>query len=106
MFANKARLEKKKYTLHPGLTDFMDRFLEEQEGSRDRSSSPSQMTYNITIGTDNKINVIIPSNFLIWQDLLIMVPVLLQIMLQHRLNTHRHRHLHPHPHPHPMQMGR
>ncbi|XP_053612557.1 mesoderm induction early response protein 1 [Plodia interpunctella] len=31
IFANKARLEKKKYTLHPGHTDYMDRFLEEQE---------------------------------------------------------------------------
>lgn len=31
VFANKARLEKKKYSLHPGLTDYMDRFLEEQE---------------------------------------------------------------------------
>ncbi len=31
IFANKARLEKKKYSLHPGLTDYMDRFLEEQE---------------------------------------------------------------------------
>ncbi|XP_047114110.1 mesoderm induction early response protein 1 isoform X3 [Schistocerca piceifrons] len=41
IFANKARLEKKKYTLHPGITDYMDRFLEEQEGHRDRSSSPN-----------------------------------------------------------------
>ncbi|XP_056646771.1 mesoderm induction early response protein 1-like isoform X5 [Diorhabda carinulata] len=40
IFANKARLEKKKYALHPGLTDFMDRFLEDQD-SRDRSSSPN-----------------------------------------------------------------
>lgn len=31
VFANKARLDKKKYSLHPGLTDYMDRFLEEQE---------------------------------------------------------------------------
>lgn len=31
VFANKARLDKKKYNLHPGLTDYMDRFLEEQE---------------------------------------------------------------------------
>lgn len=44
VFANKTRLEKKKYTLHPGLTDFMDRFLEEQE--RDRSSSPNNTTGN------------------------------------------------------------
>ncbi|XP_067005145.1 mesoderm induction early response protein 1 [Anabrus simplex] len=43
IFANKARLEKKKYTLHPGITDYMDRFLEEQETvvHRDRSSSPN-----------------------------------------------------------------
>ncbi|GLG97759.1 REST corepressor [Gryllus bimaculatus] len=46
IFANKARLEKKKYTLHPGITDYMDRFLEEQESgavshNRDRSSSPN-----------------------------------------------------------------
>jgi len=40
MFANKVRLEKKKYILHPGVTDFMDRFLEEHD-SRDRSSSPN-----------------------------------------------------------------
>lgn len=58
IFANKSRLEKKKYTLHPGLTDFMDRFLEEQDGaqgqgaaqgggnSRDRSSSPNIQTCN------------------------------------------------------------
>ncbi|XP_014248173.1 mesoderm induction early response protein 1-like [Cimex lectularius] len=43
IFANKARLEKKKYTLHPGITDYMDRFMEDQEGStgRDRSTSPN-----------------------------------------------------------------
>lgn len=71
VFANKARLEKKKYSLHPGLTDYMDRFLEEQEctgvsggngsiggnlsgnngsimGIRDRSSSPgvNSLMYN------------------------------------------------------------
>lgn len=33
IFANKTRLEKKKYNLHPGLTDYMDRFLEEQENN-------------------------------------------------------------------------
>jgi len=31
VFANKSRLEKKKYTLHPGTTDFMERFLDEQD---------------------------------------------------------------------------
>lgn len=49
IFANKTRLEKKKYTLHPGLTDFMDRFLEDQDG-RDRSSSPN-VQFN---SSDNK----------------------------------------------------
>lgn len=46
IFANKARLEKKKYTLHPGHTDYMDRFLEEQEASGAgvvRPVSPSPM---------------------------------------------------------------
>lgn len=51
MFASKIRLEKKKYALHPGTTDYMDRFLDEQENSqqqltplqpRDRSTSPSE----------------------------------------------------------------
>ncbi|ELU18108.1 hypothetical protein CAPTEDRAFT_219441 [Capitella teleta] len=45
VFANKNRLEKKKYALHPGVTDYMDRFLDEQDSSaqlpRERSSSPS-----------------------------------------------------------------
>ncbi|XP_065351208.1 mesoderm induction early response protein 1-like isoform X2 [Cloeon dipterum] len=43
MFAHKTRLEKKKYALHPGITDYMDRILDEQESSgqtRDRSLSP------------------------------------------------------------------
>ncbi|XP_022257587.1 mesoderm induction early response protein 1-like [Limulus polyphemus] len=43
VFASKNRLEKKKYALHPGTTDYMDRFLDEQENSptqRDQSSSP------------------------------------------------------------------
>lgn len=58
VFANKARLEKKKYTLHPGLTDFMDRFLEEQEGARDRSSSPNIqcINTNISAGEGKKSN--------------------------------------------------
>ncbi|XP_044741773.1 mesoderm induction early response protein 1 isoform X2 [Chrysoperla carnea] len=42
VFANKTRLEKKKYTLHPGITDFMDRFLDEQDqmSNQERSTSP------------------------------------------------------------------
>ncbi|KAI1280544.1 Mesoderm induction early response protein 1 [Halotydeus destructor] len=31
IFASKFRIEKKKYSLHPGTTDYMDRFLDEQE---------------------------------------------------------------------------
>ncbi|CAG4949327.1 unnamed protein product [Colias eurytheme] len=48
IFANKTRLEKKKYTLHPGHTDYMDRFLEEQEATATsvvRPVSPSMMVY-------------------------------------------------------------
>jgi len=41
VFANSFRIEKKKYTLHPGTTDYMERFIDEQEGSRDRSASPN-----------------------------------------------------------------
>ncbi|XP_056633698.1 mesoderm induction early response protein 1-like [Diorhabda sublineata] len=48
IFANKVRLEKKKYALHPGVTDFMDRFLEDQD-MRDSSSSP-----NVQIVDDKK----------------------------------------------------
>ena len=31
VFANKNRLEKKKYALHPGITDYMDKFIEDHE---------------------------------------------------------------------------
>ncbi|XP_041357861.1 mesoderm induction early response protein 1-like [Gigantopelta aegis] len=44
VFANKNRLEKRKYALHPGVTDYMDRFLDDADPSnppRDRSSSPN-----------------------------------------------------------------
>ncbi|XP_015926300.1 mesoderm induction early response protein 1 isoform X3 [Parasteatoda tepidariorum] len=54
VFASKNRIEKKKYALHPGTTDFMDRFLDEQENpssNRDRSSSPSS---RIPIYDENK----------------------------------------------------
>ncbi|XP_045157885.1 mesoderm induction early response protein 1-like [Mercenaria mercenaria] len=46
IFANKTRLEKRRYTLHPGVTDYMERFLDDQETpptptpARDRSASP------------------------------------------------------------------
>lgn len=52
VFANKVRLEKKKYTLHPGVTDFMDRFLEDHE-VRDRSSSPAAQ--GVVVVDDKKV---------------------------------------------------
>jgi len=41
VFANSFRMEKKKYTLHPGTTDYMERFIDEQEAGRERSTSPN-----------------------------------------------------------------
>ncbi|XP_046544736.1 mesoderm induction early response protein 1-like [Haliotis rubra] len=44
IFAHKNRLEKRKYALHPGVTDYMDRFLDDQDAvnpTRDRSASPN-----------------------------------------------------------------
>ncbi|XP_067135369.1 mesoderm induction early response protein 1 isoform X2 [Centruroides vittatus] len=55
VFASKNRLEKKKYALHPGTTDYMDRFLDEQENPsthRDRSSSPSM--HSLMFGDSKK----------------------------------------------------
>lgn len=61
VFANKARLEKKKYNLHPGLTDYMDRFLEEQDstgngviGTRDRSLSPNVNSHLLYVNGKNQ----------------------------------------------------
>lgn len=60
VFANKGRLEKKKYSLTPGLTDYMDRFLEDnndqmncqtQPLTRDNSLSPG---FNTTLYTENR----------------------------------------------------
>ncbi|XP_046482083.1 mesoderm induction early response protein 1 isoform X2 [Neodiprion pinetum] len=50
IFTSKARIDKKKYSLHPGITDYMDRFLEEQEGVRDRSSSPNNHCHHSVDG--------------------------------------------------------
>lgn len=47
IFANKARLEKKKYSLHPGLTDYMDRFLEEQENNGVSGNTSASNATNI-----------------------------------------------------------
>ncbi|XP_078658130.1 mesoderm induction early response protein 1-like isoform X2 [Branchiostoma floridae x Branchiostoma belcheri] len=42
MFANHARLGKKKYNFHPGVTDYMDRLLDESESqASSRASSPN-----------------------------------------------------------------
>ncbi|XP_072172818.1 mesoderm induction early response protein 1-like isoform X2 [Diadema setosum] len=40
MFANQSRLVKKKYHLHPGITDYMDRFLDDMDNSM--SPPPAQ----------------------------------------------------------------
>ncbi|XP_055316853.1 mesoderm induction early response protein 1 isoform X2 [Sitodiplosis mosellana] len=55
IFANKARLEKKKYNLHPGLTDYMDRFLEEQEnnGGISISNSSNNIITGVSHGNNN-----------------------------------------------------
>lgn len=45
IFANKARLGKKKYSLHPGVTDYMERFLEGDERSRTESPSIHSLLY-------------------------------------------------------------
>ncbi|XP_022709529.1 mesoderm induction early response protein 1-like isoform X2 [Varroa jacobsoni] len=42
VFTSRTRLEKKKYALHPGTTDYMDKFLDEQEALVSRSSSPGE----------------------------------------------------------------
>jgi len=52
VFANSFRIEKKKYTLHPGTTDYMERFIDEQETGRDRSVSPSY--HSLIYGDRNK----------------------------------------------------
>lgn len=58
IFANKARLEKKKYNLNPCVTDFMDKYLEEYENNggtnRDRSASPNVNNSNSLLLADSK----------------------------------------------------
>lgn len=46
MYASKWRIEKKKYSLHPGTTDYMDRFLDEQENFALQSHSLVSPTYS------------------------------------------------------------
>ncbi|XP_070563895.1 mesoderm induction early response protein 1-like [Ptychodera flava] len=46
-FANQARLSKPKYKLHPGITDYMDRFLDDSEtNTASRSVSPHSHLLN------------------------------------------------------------
>lgn len=58
VFANKARLEKKKYNLNPCVTDFMDKYLEEYDNNggtnRDRSASPNVNNSNSLLLADTK----------------------------------------------------
>jgi len=58
VFANKARLEKKKYNLNPCVTDFMDKYLEEYDNNggtnRDRSASPNVNNSNSLLMADSK----------------------------------------------------
>jgi hypothetical protein len=58
VFANKSRLEKKKYNLNPCVTDFMDKYLEEYDNNggtnRDRSASPNVSNSNSLLSADSK----------------------------------------------------
>lgn len=58
VFANKSRLEKKKYNLNPCVTDFMDKYLEEYDNNggtnRDRSASPNVNNSNSLLLADSK----------------------------------------------------
>lgn len=58
VFANRAKLEKRKYALTPGITDYMERFIEEQQretsvSARGASSStaPASSCSSLTPGT-------------------------------------------------------
>jgi len=41
------------FLLFSGTTDYMDRFIDEQDASRDRSSSPTNY-HSLIFGGDNK----------------------------------------------------
>jgi len=64
VFANSFRIEKKKYTLHPGTTDYMERFMDEQDVARDRSISPNyhSIIYGESKKSEVKNNELCPSN--------------------------------------------
>ncbi|RWS24548.1 mesoderm induction early response protein 1-like protein [Leptotrombidium deliense] len=64
-FASKWRIEKKKYSLHPGTTDYMDRFLDEQENLALQAHSLSSSSYNLQPTTRQTVHAsysIMPSS--------------------------------------------
>ncbi|CAG2107150.1 unnamed protein product [Medioppia subpectinata] len=60
VFATKFRVEKKKYSLHPGTTDYMDRFLDEQENMALTNMSSSSSSLN-NMMSSNKQQLLHPS---------------------------------------------
>ncbi len=55
VFANATRMEKKKYALHPGTTDYMDRFIDEQDTVRDPTApSYHSLLYGTEMRTRNQ----------------------------------------------------
>ncbi|RWS04009.1 mesoderm induction early response protein 1-like protein [Dinothrombium tinctorium] len=65
-FASKWRIEKKKYSLHPGTTDYMDRFLDEQENLALQAHSLSSSSYNLQPTTRQQVHAsysLIPSSY-------------------------------------------
>nr|XP_027196405.1 mesoderm induction early response protein 1-like isoform X1 [Dermatophagoides pteronyssinus] len=57
IFANKFRIEKKKYSLHPGTTDYMDRFLDEQENVSINNIPLNQNNNNSTLSTSSNVQM-------------------------------------------------
>jgi hypothetical protein len=60
LFANKARMEKKKYNLNPSVTDLMEKYFDEYDNTggtnreRDRSVSPNVNNSNSLLLADTK----------------------------------------------------
>ncbi|KAI7695318.1 Mesoderm induction early response protein 1 [Sarcoptes scabiei] len=55
IFANKYRMEKKKYSLHPGTTDYMDRFIDDQENVSMNAQNSLMLPNNAAINTSNTL---------------------------------------------------
>ncbi|KAG9462456.1 hypothetical protein GDO78_014089 [Eleutherodactylus coqui] len=54
-FAQQTRFGKKKYNLHPGVTDYMDRLLDESESAASsRAPSPPPTTSNSSTSQSEK----------------------------------------------------